>query len=566
MHLSPHDITIFLLLISVLLFFGRLFGEIFRYLKQPSVIGEIFAGILLGPTVFGTIFPDAFNSLINSSPAVNTSLEGITTLAVVMLLLVSGLEVNLAIVFRQGKPALYTSGMGILFPFAIGFSAAYLFPQFIGIQDESMRFIFALFIGTSLSITALPVVARTLMDLNIFKTDIGFLIVAAAMFNDLIGWIIFSIILGMIGSSSHGLDISSVIIITLVFVVFILIAGRKIFNRMIPIVQNKFAFPGGILNFIFILGFMGAAFTEYLGIHAIFGAFMVGIAIGDSVHLKEETREMIQQFVTNIFAPLFFLSIGLKVNFIENFDLALVVIFLVLAFAGKVIGCSLGAYWGGLKKYESLVIGFGMNSRGAMEIVLGLLALNVGLIQEKVFVALVIMALVTSISSAPFMNYFLKRYKKEMTLKNIIKPNLIFFTEQSDKNVIIDQLVNKISDYFKLDADYVKKEIKSREEVVSTGLENYLALPHAKVKVNEPYAAIAISKTGVDFNSNDELPSKIIIMLLTPKDQNELQLRLISEVAKMFENKNEIEELLELNSEMEFYDKFLDLNKTKTEQ
>lgn len=418
MHLSSDQIIVFLISISVMLLAAKLLGELFIKLKQPAIIGEILAGIILGPTILGLLSPGIFEWLFPPQNEINIALEGITSLAVIMLLLVSGMEVDLSIVLKQGKVAISTGIMGIIFPFALGFGFTYLFPQVFGLTDPDLLLIFALFMGTALSISALPVIARTLMDLNIFKTEMGFIIIAAAMFNDLLGWLIFSIILGLIGVSEKGISFIETLSYTLLFTGIVLVFGRRVFNKLIPIIQDKFSFPGGVLNFVLVLGFLGAAFTEYIGIHAIFGAFIIGIAIGDSVHLKERTREIIQQFITNIFAPLFFVSIGLKVNFVANFDLLIVLVVLILAFSGKVIGCGLGAYWGGLSKNESMAIGFGMNSRGAMEIILGLIALEYGLINETVFVALVIMALFTSISSAPFMNIFIKKMNAE---KSVLK-------------------------------------------------------------------------------------------------------------------------------------------------
>jgi Kef-type K+ transport system membrane component KefB len=153
---------------------------------------------------------------------------------------------------------------------------------------------------------------------------------------------------------------------------------------------------------------LSAAFTQSINIHAILGAFIAGIAFGDSVHLREQAREIIHQFVTNFFAPLFFVSIGLKVNFITNFDITVVTIILLLAFIGKVLGASIGARLGGMSKNNSLAVGFGMNARGAMEIILGTLALNAGLISPPIFVALVLMALITSLTSGPLMKKFIE--------------------------------------------------------------------------------------------------------------------------------------------------------------
>ena len=303
-----------------MLFFSRAIGEFLKKFKQPIVLGEILAGIILGPTIFGVLFPGIMNNFLSYTGAVNIAFQGITLLAVVMLLLVSGLEVDLSLVTRQGKVASLISLMGVLFPFAVGFGVAWFFPNELGISAKENHLIFALFVGTALSITALPVVARTLMDLNIFKTEIGFLIIASAMLNDLVGWIIFSVILAMMKGNSSGLEFSSTMLMLGVFIVVTLFFVRRVFNYILPKFEKITTYPGGILNLILVLGFAGAAFSEWIGVHAIFGAFIVGIAIGDSAHLKEETREIIQQFVTNIFAPLFFVSIGLRVNFIQNFE------------------------------------------------------------------------------------------------------------------------------------------------------------------------------------------------------------------------------------------------------
>jgi len=556
MSLSPTDITIFLLSISVILFFARGFGELLRYLKQPIVIGEIIAGIILGPTILGTIFPETFNSLFNQSEEVVIALNGITLLGVVMLLLISGIEIDLSLVLRQSKVAVIISMLGIIFPFGVGFFSAYFFPQYLGLTDYNMRLVYALFVGTALSITALPVVARTLMDLQIFKSEIGYLIMAAAMFNDLIGWIIFSVVLGMIGQNSeHPLSLSSLILTIIGFILFVLLFVRKFINYSIPFIQRRFTFPGGVLNFIFILGFLGAAFTEYIGVHAIFGVFIVGIAIGDSVHLKEETREIIYQFVTNIFAPLFFVSIGLRINFIENFDLVLVVVFLVLAFAGKVIGCSIGAYMGGMNKNDSLIIGFGMNSRGAMEIVLATLAFQYNLINEKVFVAIVIMALVTSISSAPIMNYFLKKAKTRLRFDMLLKNESVIFTKENSKYGVIKELCTYVANSKKLDLNVVYDEVIKREETISTGLGNHLAIPHARINIKEPIVAVAVQPEGIEWNSLDNLPAKLIILLLTPADKPEIQLKLLSDIAKKFNDVALIENIVSSTDSKELISK-----------
>lgn len=414
--LSHADVVQLLVQLGIMLIMGRLLAELARKLKQPAVVGEIIAGILLGPTILGMINPDWFHALFPVPSGAGTVLTGLVQVAVVMLLFIAGLEVDLQIVWQQGKRAVTTSLFGLVIPFVIGFVFPYYFPEFFGIAETGEHLTFALFMGTAMAISALPVIVRILMDLNLFRSRMGLLVVASAMVDDVIGWMIFSVILSMIGKGS-GMPLWYTILLTFGFATLMLTVGRGVFNRVLPWVNRKLAWPGGVLSISLALCFLGAAFTEYIGIHAIFGAFIIGVALGDSKHFSERAKEIVHQFINNIFAPLFFVSIGLRVNFFVNFDLGLTVIIILIAFVGKIIGAGLGTRMiGGFTWKESLAAGFGLNARGAMEIILGLIALENGLINEKVFVSLVIMALVTSMTSGPLMKWSLNRTGKDSSL------------------------------------------------------------------------------------------------------------------------------------------------------
>ncbi len=408
-NLSHADVVHLLIQLSVMLVMGRIFAEVARKVNQPAVIGEIVAGILLGPTVLGMLQPGWFEALFPPASGAGIVLTGFVQVAVVMLLFIAGLEVDLHIVWQQGRQAVTTSAFGLLIPFSIGFTFPFFFSEFFGINDKDARLTFALFMGTAMAITALPVIVRILMDLNIFKSRMGLLVVASAMVDDLVGWLIFSVILGLIGKAGGSMPLINTIILTIGYTAFMLTIGRGLLNRVLPWVNKKLAWPGGVLSISLALCFLAGAFTEYIGIHAIFGAFIMGVALGDSEHFSERAKEIVHQFINNIFAPLFFVSIGLRVNFITNFDLVLTLVILAIAFTGKIIGSGLGARLGGFSWKESLAAGFGMNARGAMEIILGLIALENGLINEKVFVSLVIMALITSMTSGPLMKWTLNR-------------------------------------------------------------------------------------------------------------------------------------------------------------
>ncbi len=318
--LGHADVVHLLVQLSIMLVMARLFAEVLRKLNQPAVIGEILAGILLGPTVLGMLKPDWFEALYPAGAVAGVVLSGFVQVAVIMLLFIAGLEVDLHIVWQQGRQAITTSLFGLIIPFVIGFVFPYFFPQFFGIADVNGRLIFALFMGTAMAITALPVIVRILMDINLFKSRMGLLVVASAMVDDLVGWLIFSVILGLIGKQG-SMPLINTIILTLGFAAFMLTVGRGMLNRVLPWVNKKLAWPGGVLSLSLALCFLAAAFTEWIGIHAIFGAFIMGVALGDSEHFSERAKEIVHQFINNIFAPLFFVSIGLRVNFILNFDL-----------------------------------------------------------------------------------------------------------------------------------------------------------------------------------------------------------------------------------------------------
>lgn len=407
-----HQETISLILsLGILLIVARLVGEFFRKLKMPLVVGELVAGICLGPSLLGHYFPNISSLALNQKSNSMFAFNGITAISVIMLLFVAGMEVDLSIIRQQGKTALKTSFLGLIIPLGLGFLAAYYYFPLFGenYTSNTKLILFSLFFGTAMAVSALPIIARTLMDLGLFRTKVGMIIIAAAMFDDIIGWLLFSVILGMLKTSTLGHGFLVTLGLTIMYSVAMLTIGRIIINKSLPWAQKNFSWPGGFLSISLGLAFLGAAFTEFIGIHAIFGAFIVGIAFGDSVHLTEKTREIVNQFVTNIFAPLFFVSIGFKVNFIVNFDLQITLIVLLIAVFCKLLGAGLGAYWGGLSKQESLAVGFGMNARGAMEIILALLALQEGLINEKLFVAIVVMAVVTSVMAGPALQLLVKR-------------------------------------------------------------------------------------------------------------------------------------------------------------
>jgi Kef-type K+ transport system membrane component KefB len=544
-HLTQHDVMIMFLALATLLGTAKLAGELMQKLGQPSVLGEIFAGILLGPTVLGHFRPQIYASLFPSTGFMPIVLETVTTIGVVFFLLTAGLEIDLRSIFRQGKSALLVSFFGVIIPFSLGFLAAGAFPQYLGAAAGASRLIFALFVGTALSISALPVIAKILMDLNLLRTEMGTVVMSSAMFDDLVGWILFSMILGMMNAGPHSLNgVKRTILLVGAFTLLALTVVRWLIDKILPFIQAHTSWPGGVLGFIFTLTLAGAAFAEFAGIHAVFGAFITGIAVGESSHLRKRTSEHIHSIVTNVFAPFFFASIGLRTNFVSNFNLGLTVAVIGVACVGKLVGAGWGARLGGMDRRTSWGVGLAMNARGAMEMILGLLALQAGLIRETMFVALVVMALFTSLVSAPAIHFLLRR-RQTLTLKDSVTAKLFLpDMKHNTKEQVLQHMCEIAADAVNNAPERFLRLVSERERVIPSGWENGLAVPHARVGgLPHPIVVIAKSEAGIDFNARDGKLSRLIILILTGDNQS--QHDLLGNAEEMFSRKEAIDQVLE---------------------
>jgi Kef-type K+ transport system membrane component KefB/mannitol/fructose-specific phosphotransferase system IIA component (Ntr-type) len=544
-NLEASQLTVMLLSLGLLIGMARLLGELARSLHQPAVLGELLAGVLLGPTVFGSILPEWQQTLFPAEGPNSIVLHGISTLAIVLFLLVAGLEVDLSVVWQQGRAALKVGVLGTVVPFIFGLVGAWVIPEMLGRPEGGDPLIFMLFLATAMSISALPVIAKTLMDLNLYRTDLGMVVVSAAVFNDLIGFTLFAIILGMIGTHTAGMGIVSTIGLTLVFAALMLTAGRAFVHWTLPVLQAYTHWPAGVLGFIVTLGLFGAAFTEYIGIHAIFGSFIVGVAVGASHHLHERTRVMLEQFVSFIFAPVFFASIGLRVNFATHFDFGLVILLLVLACIGKLLGAVIGARWGGMERREAWAVGYAMNARGAMEIILGLLALEAGVIGQRLFVALVVMAIVTSAMSGPLMRWVLRQRQPDRLLTALSPKLYLRDMLSTTRREAIRELAALTQPQFNLDLAQIEHLAWQRETVAATGIGNGVAIPHARVAgLKEAIVVVGTSDGGINFDAPDGNPAHIVFLLLTPREDPTVQLNLSANIAKTFRDPDSLQKVL----------------------
>ncbi len=408
--MNPFTQHAFFVQISLMLSVAWLFGYLLRKLGQPVVLGEIIGGTVIGPTLLGSLYPDVYSTLFPVDKTITTSMDALLKVGMLFFMFAAGLEVNL-VHFRQSKMLItLTSLFGGVLPFALGFGMVLLLPTLWGQTDRPI--LLALFMGTALSISALPVIARILMEMNLIGSKIGMTIMTSAMINDWIGWIFFAFLLRNLSHVLDGGNIFETLGLVLGYTLLVLVIGRWLVR---PFLNNARLFqnwPGGSLSFVSLLILLSAIGAEQVGINAIFGAFLCGMALshGHDPEQEKTINSMIQPFALNFFAPLYFVSVGLKANFTSQLDVSLCLLIFMVACLGKLFGAGLGAKLGGMKWRDALAVGVGLNARGAIEIILASVALEYHLIDERIFVALVVMAFLTTLLSSSLLKQLLKEH------------------------------------------------------------------------------------------------------------------------------------------------------------
>lgn len=402
--LLPLQLIIFLIQIIFLLGLARLCGEVVKKFGMPIVLGELLAGIILGPTVFGTLAPRFFSFLFNVPIDAGLALDGLMSLSVIFLLFVVGMEIELKEITKQGNSVVWLGAMGIIIPSLIGGGVGWFIYDMAGVSVS--RPLFAAFMGTALSISALPVIARILLDFELLKTPLSNLTIAVATINDAVGWLLFIVVLSLSGLAHQNVSIAVSITFTIGLGIMTVTVLPKLMDMILGFVAHS---PGGIISTAVVMMLALAVITEYVGVHAVFGAFAAGIGLNQSRYFTSEIKIIIIEFTSHLLAPLFFATVGLKVNFFNNFDFTIVLIILIAAYVSKMLASWVGGIFSHLSLCESTIVGLGIAARGGMGIILATIALEAEFITPIIFTALVLMAIITSIS-AGFIKFFMASF------------------------------------------------------------------------------------------------------------------------------------------------------------
>ncbi|MDQ3896023.1 MAG: cation:proton antiporter, partial [Actinomycetota bacterium] len=380
-------------------------------LGLPSVVGELLAGFVLGPSLFGNLAPGLFKAVFPQNAEQFHLLEVVSWLGVIMLLILTGLETDVGLIARKGKGAAAISLGGIVVPFATGAGLGLLLPsQFLAAADK--RLVFALFLGTAMSISAIPVIAKVLMEMKIIRRDIGQITLAAGMIDDTIGWILLSVVAGLAssGSISIGTAGRSILSVVLVLVVAYTI-GRRLVGLLIRTLDNHVGGDMVMMTTLMALALAFGTVTQALKLEAVLGAFIAGILVGQVKRFDERMRHIFEQVALGIFAPVFFAASGLRVNLSKLAQpkvLVVGLIVLAIAIVGKFVGAYLGARASRLGHWEALSLGAGMNARGAMEIIVATIGFSRGILTAEMYSIILMVAVVTSLMAPPLLRWTLR--------------------------------------------------------------------------------------------------------------------------------------------------------------
>ena len=411
---ASHDEILQLVVqIATLLGTARGLGWVAQRFGQPTVVGEILAGVLLGPSLLSGLVPFIGTWVLPQTEVQGHLLEVVALIGVMLLLIVTGLETDLALIKRRFTVSLGVSAGGLSLTFAAGLALGFAIPDDL-LADPSQRTVFALFLATAMSIAAIPVLAKVLIDLGLMRRDLGQTMLASAMIDDITGWTMLGLVTALASAESLGATtVLQTIGMVVIFVVATATIGNFLVTRGLTLVQDRFRGRDMVLTLVIVLAFAWGAFSQALNLEPVIGAFAIGILFGRLPRLSVDVVHKLESMALAVFAPVFFAVAGLKVDITAILEPRLLLITLAVigvATFGKVTGAYLGArIFSKQPHWTALAYGSGLNARGAVEIIIATIGLSLGVLSVEMFSIIVVMAVVTSLLAPVALRYCLAR-------------------------------------------------------------------------------------------------------------------------------------------------------------
>ncbi len=403
---------LFVAQLMLLILVGRVLGEVMLRMKQPAVMGQLIAGLVLGPSLLGALFPDFQHALFPAAKEQQAMLDAVAQFGILMLLLLTGMETDLKLVRQTGWASTAASLAGIVVPFACGVALGEALPDAM-LPDPSKRLVTALFLGTALSIASVKIVATVIREMNFMRRTVGQVILASAIIDDTVGWMIAAVIFSLaLQGHVDAFSVAKSVLGTLVFMGLSFTVGRRIVFVVIRWVNDNLMSDFAVITAILLIMGIMAMITDLIGVHTVLGAFVAGILVGKSPILTRHIDEQLRGLIIAFFMPVFFGTAGLAADLtiLKNPSLLLLTVGLIaIASVGKFAGAFIGGKAGGLSVRESLALGTGMNARGSTEVIVATIGLSMGALNESLFTMIVTMAVVTTMAMPPTLRWALAR-------------------------------------------------------------------------------------------------------------------------------------------------------------
>ncbi|MGH9934996.1 MAG: cation:proton antiporter [Blastocatellia bacterium] len=399
-----HNFKLLIAQIATILIVARLMGWLFRKLHQPRVIGEMVAGILLGPSLLGWVAPTVSVALF--PPESLGSLNSLSQVGLLLFMFLVGVELDLKQLREMGRAAVVISQVSIIAPFVLGFLLAlYLYPR---VSDPSVNFAgFALFMSIAMSVTAFPVLARILTERDLLRTRVGALAITCAAVNDVTAWLILAGIIVIVRASSLSLPLWMTLAGLGAFVLAMLMIVKPALQRLTALYEKRGSLTHDNLALILLLMLASGLITESLGVHALFGAFLAGVVIPRRPGLSEELWQKLEALTVTLLLPLYFAFTGLRSSFLLIVGAKMwfyCAVIIALAVIGKLGGALVAAKISGMSWRESAAVGVLMNTRGLVELIILNIGLDLGVLSPALFSIMVLMALVTTFMTSPLLS------------------------------------------------------------------------------------------------------------------------------------------------------------------
>ncbi|TMJ32002.1 MAG: potassium transporter [Alphaproteobacteria bacterium] len=410
--MGDHTLAIFAAELILLLLVGRVLGEGMSRIGQPALFGQLLAGVLLGPSVFGLLLPEWRAVVFPDDKTLKTMIDAVSQIGILLLLLLTGMETNLALMQRRRRAVVASSLSGIAVPFACGMALAYALPSEV-VPGHENPLVTALFLGTALAISSVKIVAMTLMEIGVIRRDIGQLILATAILDDTVAWIIIAVISGIATSGTVDLKtVGASVAGTFLFLAFCLTVGRRLVAWLIVWVNDHMTIEVPVITAILVVMLALALTTELIGVHTALGAFIAGILVGQSPILTEHIENELRGFIFAFFAPVFFAVAGLGMDLRTLMDPTLLLFTLaviLVASVGKFGGALIGGRLGGLTTWESIALATGLNARGSTEVIIASIGLAMGALSRELYTMIVAMAVVTTMVMPPMLRWVMAK-------------------------------------------------------------------------------------------------------------------------------------------------------------